>query len=320
MRCVESSPPAQHPHEVYVFETGHGSFDVDEASPSGHDDPRLPRPSCSSATVVAVGALTPTDNRRRPGAPFLREPRGMLHLSRDPRHALGKTQLGDPHAPSRLLRRPCKRVGFGDSFGHGLRPLCESAAIRRPPSGRSRTPFSQPRSVRRTACASGPMSRPSPSGAALYGATVLSASRSKVAAAMTSTGSSESYGAGSRRAALPPSCRQRAPSPRGPSEFDENAELVLPPWRHPQRERRAARRLRAVARASRASLQQEAGVGGQGRATPSVDACARCAGAESVVHEEILPSPPDVLPTPGRSSSRLDRSACSRGRRAARQG
>ncbi len=30
MRYVEKLEARGHPHEVYVFETGHGSFDVDE--------------------------------------------------------------------------------------------------------------------------------------------------------------------------------------------------------------------------------------------------------------------------------------------------
>ncbi len=30
MRYVEKLEARSHPHEVYVFETGHGSFDVDE--------------------------------------------------------------------------------------------------------------------------------------------------------------------------------------------------------------------------------------------------------------------------------------------------
>jgi hypothetical protein len=30
MRYVEKLAERDHPHQVYVFETGHGSFDVDE--------------------------------------------------------------------------------------------------------------------------------------------------------------------------------------------------------------------------------------------------------------------------------------------------
>ena len=68
MAYVEKLEARGHPHEVYVFSAGHGSFDVDERAPDG-DGARVPRPprahDVGSRRRHRLGrTLRHSDNRR----------------------------------------------------------------------------------------------------------------------------------------------------------------------------------------------------------------------------------------------------------------
>ena len=92
------------PHEVYVFETGHGSFDVDERVRQVGIDPRLPRRPRRPASASPVGPTTQRGIAADPRELLAFEklercaPAGRHPARRDPR---GRA----PRSPARSRRR-----------------------------------------------------------------------------------------------------------------------------------------------------------------------------------------------------------------------
>ncbi len=208
-------------------------------------------------------------------------------------------------------------LDVGHRLCHGFRPLRRTSPTRTRPSARSRTPCARRGSPSRTARASRARcrGRASPPASASNGVTFVSASSSNAEAATTSVGSTASYGSGfssrSSSAIFPPTSTASARCPR----LDEHAELVLDLRPAGDEDERPLDVGEEAAEHLELLLEQQPCVGRQQLrdARPST----RARGAPS----RTRPARTDPVllrassPSRDRSSSRRDRSGCSRGHR-----
>ena len=208
MAYVDKLAARDHPHEVYVFETGHGSFDVEER-------------------IRQCGVALEFLARHVPGVRAAGRRRYADGIAATPGSSLPSRSSSDSPPPVETHDTRSARPSSVSARTESPPPTtvnafasataCATAFVPSAKRGHSKTPIGPFQNTVRAerirspkvSRVTGPMSRPSqPSGTSSYGVTRLSASASKAAAATTSLGSSASYGSGFRRVAPPPSCRR----------------------------------------------------------------------------------------------------------------